>query len=118
MNDASLYHDVTCRYFEKPGSKNTEGVLEVAARRADELGIEKILVATNTGQTAFDALEFFGSGIKIIAVTHVTGFREPDFQELPEEVRLKLESKGVTVLTWTTKVSPDFILTGVASAIE
>jgi hypothetical protein len=60
------YNDVTCRYFEKPGPKNTEAVLEAVSRRAKELGIKKVVVAT---------------------------------QELPEDVRQELISKGITVLT-------------------
>ena len=99
MNDSSMYYDIQCRYFERPGSKNTEGVLEAVAKRAKELGIGKVLVATCSGQTAFDALEILGGILKIIAVTHVTGFQKPNFQELSEEARQKLESKGVAVLT-------------------
>jgi hypothetical protein len=93
------YDDVTCRYFKKPGPKNTEGVLEAVSRRAKELGIKQVVVATCSGQTAFKALEIFDPDLKIIAVSHVTGFREPNYQELPEDIRQELKSKGVTVLT-------------------
>jgi hypothetical protein len=93
------YDDVTCRYFKKPGPKNTEGVLEAVSRRAKELGIKKVVVATCSGQTAFKALEILDPDLKIVAVSHVTGFREPNYQELPEDVRQELISKGVTVLT-------------------
>jgi hypothetical protein len=44
-------------------------------------------------------MDILDSGLKIIAVSHVTGFREPNAQEMPEDVRKELESKGVTVLT-------------------
>ena len=40
-------------------------------------------------------------GMKIIAVTHFTGMREPNFQELTDENRKKFESKGGIVLTTT-----------------
>jgi hypothetical protein len=93
------YNDVTCRYFEKPGPKNTEAVLEAVSRRAKELGIKKVVVATCSGQTAFKALEILDPDLKIIAVSHETGFREPNHQELPEDVRQELISKGITVLT-------------------
>ncbi|UCF58089.1 MAG: hypothetical protein JSW15_03835 [Deltaproteobacteria bacterium] len=94
-----MYDDIECRYFKKPGPKNTEGVLEAVSRRAKELGIDKVLVATCSGKTAFSALEIFDPALTIIAVTHVTGFREPNYQELSEKARQELESKGVTVLT-------------------
>ena len=99
MNDSSFYHDIECRYFGKPGLKNTKGVLEIVSRRAKDLAIGKVLVATCSGKTAFDALEGLDPGLKIIVVTHVTGFQKPNFQELREEARKELESKGAAVLT-------------------
>lgn len=99
MNDLPLYDDIQCRYFKKPGPGNTKGLLKVVSRRAGELGVEKILVATNSGKSAFDTIEALGADLKIIAVTHVTGFQKPDFQEMSEKTRRELESKGVTVLT-------------------
>jgi len=99
MNEISLYEDIPCRYFKKPGPKNTEGVLEAVSRRAKELKIGKVLVATCSGRTAFIALDTFDPEIKVIAISHVTGFLRPNFQEMSEEARRKLESKGVPVLT-------------------
>jgi len=85
-------------YFEKPGSQNTEAVLNIAKQRAEELGIKTIVVATTEGNTAVKTVEVF-SGLKVIAVTHVTGFREPNIQECTEENRRLVESKGGIVLT-------------------
>jgi hypothetical protein len=99
MNELSQYVDVPCRYFEKQGPSNTKKVLEAVSKRADALSIRKVLVASRSGSTAFEALEIIDPGIQIIAVTHVTGFREPNSQSLPEEARKELESKGVQVLT-------------------
>ena len=99
MNELSQYDDVPCRYFEKQGPINTKKVLEAVSKRAEALSIKKVLVASRSGSTAFDALEILNSGIQIIAVTHVTGFREPNSQALPEKARKELESKGVQVLT-------------------
>jgi hypothetical protein len=99
MSNESLFDDIQCRYFHKPGSQNTRGVLEATSQRAKERAIEKVLVATCGGKTALDALETLDSGIKVIAVTHATGLREPNYQELSEEARQEIESKGGTVLT-------------------
>ncbi len=99
MNNLSMYEDISCRYFKKPGPENTRWVMEVSAGRARELGIRNILVATCSGKTAFDALEIMGAGFKIITVTHVAGFQKPNHQELSLEVRQQLETRGVTVLT-------------------
>ena len=99
MNELSQYDDIPCRYFEKQGPSNTKKVLEAVSKRAEALSIKKVLVASRSGSTAFEALEIIDPGIQIIAVTHVTGFREPNSQSLPEEARKELESKGVQVLT-------------------
>jgi hypothetical protein len=99
MNDQALYHDIQCRYFKKPGTKNTRAVMETVSKRAKELSVKKILVPTCSGRTAFEALDILGSDFNIIAVTHVTGFQKPNLQELSEETRRELESKGITVLT-------------------
>ena len=99
MPDLSQYQDITCRYFPKPGGKNTKAVLEAVSKRAMDLSIRKVLIATCSGRTAFEALKVLDKKIKIIAVTHVTGYTKPDSQELDEKDRRELESQGVTVLT-------------------
>jgi hypothetical protein len=91
--------DIPCRYFSRPGKKNTNDVLAAAAKRAGELSIKTILVATCSGKTALAALKAFGADATIIAVTHVTGFVKPDFQELDAPSRHRLEKQGVTILT-------------------
>ena len=39
-------------YFEKPGKQNTQETVNIALQAAKELGIDTIVVATNTGDTA------------------------------------------------------------------
>jgi hypothetical protein len=85
-------------YFEKPGSINTERTLEIAKKRAEELGIKTILVASTQGDTGARAAELF-RGYKVIVVTHSTGFVEPNFQELTDEKRAAIEAAGGRVLT-------------------
>jgi len=85
-------------YFKNAGKENTEAVLSIAKQRAEDLGIKTIVVATTGGDTAMKAVEVF-SGLKVIAVTHVTGFRGPNIQECTEENRRLIESKGGIVLT-------------------
>jgi len=99
INDQAMYHDIQCRYFKKTGPTNTRAVMETVLKRAKEISIKKILVSTCSGRTAFEALDILGSDFTIIAVTHVTGFQKPNLQELGEETRKELESKGITVLT-------------------
>jgi hypothetical protein len=99
MAEKKLYHDVSTRYFLKAGPKNTSGALEAAAKRAKELAVKKVLIATCSGRTAWQAIDIFGSDVQIIALTHVTGFLKPDVQELSDDVRRQLEARHVIVLT-------------------
>jgi len=92
--------EVNIVYFEKPGSQNTDEVLRIARKRAEELGIKTILVASTKGNTALKAIEMFKE-FRVIAVSHSTGLDAPDSQEFSEETRRLVESKGGTVLTTT-----------------
>ena len=51
--------EVTVTYFDKAGADNTDATLEIARRRADELGINTILVATTYGTTGVKASKIF-----------------------------------------------------------
>lgn len=99
MTISSTFSDVACRYFSETGYSNTEAVMEAVARRAKDSAIKKIVVATCSGRTAILARKILDPDLQIIAVTHVTGFNEPDSQELKEENRQELLTKGVEVLT-------------------
>jgi len=85
-------------YFEKPGPQNTAHTLEVAKRRADELGIRTVLVATTRGETGVQAAQLF-HGYDVVVVTHSTGFAGPNIQELTEENRAAIEAAGAKILT-------------------
>ncbi len=98
-------------YFKRPGSENTEEVLRIAGKRAEALGIKTVLVASTRGDTAVRAVKAF-PGLRVICVTHSTGFREPDTQEFTEENRKVVESQGGTILTAT------HIFAGVSRAVR
>ncbi len=85
-------------YFEKPGDANTDKTLELAKARAKELGIKTIVVATTTGNTAVKTVNVF-EGYKVVAVTHVAGFRDPNSQELSGKNRETIEKKGGLIVT-------------------
>ncbi len=91
-------------YFERPGKEHTEEVLREVKKRAEELGIKKILVASTTGYTAEMASEILGDK-EIIVVTHSYGFKKENENEFPEELRKKLEERGIKVLTATHALS-------------
>jgi hypothetical protein len=89
---------IDCTHFGKPGKDNTERVLQVAKARAEQLGIQSVVVATTRGQTGLRATEAF-RGCNVVLVTHSTGFKEPNSQELTEENRRAIEANGGRILT-------------------
>ena len=92
----------TTVYFEKPGEEHTEETLRIALEAAKERGIDTVLVSSTTGYSALEALKVFeGSGLKIIIVTHQTGYRAPGAQLMLPETREKLEEAGMVVYTGT-----------------
>jgi hypothetical protein len=87
-------------YFDQPGKQNTDQVLRLVKRRAEELGIKTILVASTTGDTAVKAIKTF-KGNQVVVVSHFTGMKGPNIQEFTEENRQKVLSAGVPLLTAT-----------------
>ena len=89
-------------YFYMPGPENTEETVRIAVREAVERQISHIVVASNTGATAF-ALAEEGRRLnysgKLICVTHVYGFKENGENELSDENRNELEKQGIRVCT-------------------
>jgi len=86
--------------FAESGSANTENTLEVAKKRAEQLGIKTIVIASTSGETGLKALKLF-TDYKIVVVTHATGFPAPDAQELIPQNRAKILEKGGSILTAT-----------------
>lgn len=89
-------------YWQEKGAKNTEATVDAACKRAKELGINHVVVASNSGATA----ELFaGKGLEVACVTHHVGFKGPGVDEMEPETREKLREKGIKVLTTTHLLS-------------
>jgi len=87
-------------YMQNAGEGNTETVLGLAKKRAAELGIRDIVVASTRGATGVKASETL-RGFNVTVVTHSTGFSEPGLQRLTEENRKLIERNGARILTST-----------------
>ena len=85
-------------YFEELGGANTDVTLKAALKRAEELGIKDVVVASTRGGTGVKAVEVF-RGYNVVVVTHSAGFREPGVLEFPEEARQRIVDGGGKVLT-------------------
>lgn len=92
--------DVLVGYSDVGGSTNTDRTLEKAKARGNELGINTFVVATTKGSVGLQAAEYF-QGSNLIVVRHVSGFREPNVQEMPDEVYETILKLGAKVHTAT-----------------
>jgi uncharacterized protein len=77
----------------------TKEVLQHAKKYAIEQGISEIVVATTRGKTGVLAADLFPDDLKIVAVTHSTGFKEIGKQELTDENKKKMDQKNVSIFT-------------------
>lgn len=91
-------------YFPSAGPVHTRAAVEAACRRAEELKIKEILVATETGASALTVADRFPGG-KVIAVTYHSGARGLFNDPLPEAARKELKAKGVAILTCSHALS-------------
>jgi hypothetical protein len=87
-------------YFAESGSANTEETLKIAKKRAEQLGIKTIVVASTSGETGVKAVKLL-SDCKVVVVTHATGFPAPNAQEFTPENRARILEKGGLILTAT-----------------
>ena len=80
--------------------KGVQALLNVVRKRAQELGVKTILVASTKGGTGVKVAESF-NGYNVVVVTHSTGFIGPDVQELTAENRKRILKAGGRILTTT-----------------
>jgi hypothetical protein len=92
--------EVQSVYFPEPGSVNTEETLKMAKRRAEELGIKSVVVASTSGETGLKALKMFAN-YRVVVVTHAAGFPTADVQELTQSNRSEILENGGMILTAT-----------------
>ena len=67
-------------YFETPGRDNTDAVMEIVKKRAQELEIKSVVVASYRGYTAEKAVRAL-NGMRIVIIA---GFAHPTMQNLEE----------------------------------
>lgn len=102
-------------YFRYCGEVNTEKVLYASKKRCEELGINKIVIASETGRSALKAIDVFcGMDIKIIVVTHYPAVTWGPKGNIPiglmreeySEIRKKLLENGVKIVQGTRPFAP------------
>lgn len=96
-------------FWDAPGEKNTDKTIQLALKRAKELGIQYLVAASCSGDTCRKLL---GKGLNLVCVTHHVGFNAPGEDEMGREAREFLQQQGVKVLTTT------HLLAGVDRAVR
>lgn len=107
-------------YYEKEGLENTKETLQAAKKRAADLGIKQMVVATTTGQTALKCAEMMPEmdtiiGVTMHAVDRKVHVKRPEGMiEAPHpETIAKAKEKGVKFYTGVHS-----LMGGVSSAIK
>src|SRR5674536_353302 len=86
-------------YLEKPGPQNTEDVIDSVQTYVARSGLKRVVVASTTGATSVKIAAAPKNKVKLVVVTHHTGFSQEGTQRFDAETRKMLEKQGVTVLT-------------------
>lgn len=84
-------------YFENEGKENTDEVIALVRQKLEKSDIKFVVVASASGESAlklYDAIKDLD--VKIINVTHHSGFRNPNELDITDEMIEKLEDKGIT----------------------
>ncbi len=87
-------------YFDDPEKDYADEVFAVARRRAEELNIKTIIIASTKGNTAVKAVDAL-KGSRVIVVAHAFGFDDIGSQPFSKTNRKKVASKGGITLTAT-----------------
>lgn len=85
-------------YWPKKGKEKTAQTVDLAVKKAEELGIKHMVVASCSGETA---MLLANRGLEVVCVTHHVGFDGPGIDEMSAEMRDKLTSAGIKILTTT-----------------
>ncbi len=106
MSKSSKYKQSEIIYFEKPGRVNTEDTIRFAKKRALELGLKYLLVASTTGKSGVLATELCAdTDIEIIVVTEHYGFQKEGQWLMDIEHLNRLKEMGIKIVVQSHMLS-------------
>jgi hypothetical protein len=86
-------------YFDGPGKCDTDRVLDAVVRRLDKGGINLVIIASSTGETARKILDRVrGRDVHLVVVTSHCGFEEVGECEMSQSTVDDLTGQGVKVV--------------------
>ena len=80
-------------YFDGKGKQYTEETLKLAKKRAEELGIKNIVIASSTGYSGVLASEIF-KDYNLVISAGMMGFTKPNVLRITDEHKEKIEANG------------------------
>ena len=84
-------------YFNEPGKMNSREAILLAKKRADQLGIRDVIVASYTGETGAISAEVF-KGYNLVVVAGMVGYVEPNQDRVKPEYRKAIEDNGGKII--------------------
>ena len=101
-----MKYEKTITYFSAPGKENTNDCVELAVKRAKELNIKDVVIASCSGYTA----ELFADACRkehlhLVIVTHAVGFEKPGEWEFNPKLAENLKKDGFAIVTGTHTLS-------------
>lgn len=89
-------------YWENKGPDNTEATIQEALKRAQELHLNHLVVASSSGDTA---KKLIGSNLQVVAVSYHVGFDKPGNKKISDASIEQLRQAGIPVLMTTHLLS-------------
>ena len=90
-------------YFDEIGSINSTNTVDIALKAAKVKGIDNIVIASNTGESAMLLID--EKQINRVWVTLAYGYSEPGKNHFTEEILSKVKDSGINILTTTHVLS-------------
>jgi len=86
-------------YFDKAGRENTDKCIDIAEKNIGKY--KDVVVATTTGETGLMAAKRFGKKANVVVVTHSSGFKGENVEEISDAKRKEIEAAGGKLFTGT-----------------
>ncbi len=86
-------------YLSGKKDEVTKKVLNLSFNKAEEMGLNQVILPSTTGFSAKIAMELVPDKIELIIVTHVTGYIEQDKNEFDPQLRTQIENSKHKILT-------------------
>jgi len=106
-------------YFDEPGPRNTDAVIDAVKERLKGSNIKNVVVASESGKTALKVAKALKDiGVKIVCVSGYAGIRKTENRSWPDikgKMKKELETLNVKILNetpWIFRSTFDYQLLG------